>query len=194
MFSPHQYHVVLGMRAYGPSSAHLAPPGHRNAPVSLLDLAPTILEFLHTDSSDSYDGQSLLPLIRSDIDSEASFNSRIRFTESEYNPQGFITPDMTPSAIANAVRVYRLDPVTDRILVRSELIDQIMSSRQYAALLGDSLAAAIPSSAGGYPYRFVYEPGHRGDDPKEEARLREALEDRFGIRFGGEVTVVRLTP
>ncbi len=191
VFSPHQYHVVLGMRAYGPSSVNFAPPGHRNAPVSLLDLAPTILEFLHVDPDESCDGQSLLPLIQSGMDSEASFISRIRFTESEYNPQGFISPEMTPSAIANAARVYRLDPVTDRILVRSELIDQIMSSRQYAAMLGDSFAGAVPSSASGGPYRFVYAPGNPGGDPKEETRLRQALEKRFGVRFEGEPTEIK---
>jgi arylsulfatase A-like enzyme len=183
VFSPHQYHVVLGIRAYGHAALLINHRGPLHEPVSLLDLAPTVLDLLHIQPRDSSDGQSLAALLQSVPGAGAAFDGRVRFTESEYNPQGFSLDNFDPSALANAARVFRLDPVTDRITVRPELLDWIMSNRQYAALLGDSLAGAVPNGSGADSYRFVFEPGSGPDTPQERLRLRQALEGRFTIRF-----------
>ncbi len=98
---------------------------------------------------------------------------------------------MTASALAAAATVYRVDAHTDRLQVRPELIATILSTRQYAALLGNSFAAAVPKATGGNPYRFVYGPAADRADPGEEARLRDALEKRFGIQFGGVTTEIK---
>jgi arylsulfatase A-like enzyme len=193
VFSPHQYRVVLGIRAYGRAQSLISQAGMLKEPVSLLDLTPTVLDLLHMQPQESFDGQSLAGLLQSTPGAADQFDGRIRFTESEYNPQGFSLESFTPSALATAARVYRLDPATDRIAVRPDLIDWIMSTRQYAALLDDSFAAAVPGEAGGEPYRFVFEPGHGPDTPLKRARLRQALEDRFGIRFGSETTSIKPT-
>jgi arylsulfatase A-like enzyme len=187
VFSPHQYRVVLGVRAYGAARTAVSHHGLVDAPVSLADLTPTILDLLNIESTESFDGRSLAPLLQSGADSAGELAGRIRFTESEYNPQGFSVDQLTPSALAAAARVYQLDPVTDRITVRSSLIEQIMSTRQYAALLGDSFAAAVPNDAAGGKYRFFYQPASEPGNPQEQARLRQALEERFDIRFGDEI-------
>jgi arylsulfatase A-like enzyme len=191
VFSPRQYQTVLGFRGYGQAAALLPPPRAVDGHVSLLDITPTILDLLKASTPEPLDGMSLLPLFRSEPDAAARFADRIRFTESEYNPGGFDTSNMTASALAAAAMVYRVDPRTDRLKVRADMIETILSTRQYAALLGDSFAAAVPKDTGGSPYRFVYEPGAGGSDPKQQARLREALETRFRIQFGGETTVIK---
>ena len=194
VFSPHQYHVVLGIRAYGRARSLISREGPVDEPVSLLDLAPTVLDLLHVRSGDSFDGDSLASLLQSSAGADEEFKGRIRFTESEYNPQGFSMENFTPSALAAAARVYRLNPATDRITVRPELINWIMSTRQYAALLDDSFAAAVPREGGGAPYRFVYEPAPGQDSPQQQERLRKALETRFGVRFGSntiDITAAR---
>jgi arylsulfatase A-like enzyme len=184
VFSPHQYRVVLGMRAYGRAASLVTHTGPLHEPVSLLDLAPTVLDLLHIQSRDSFDGQSLAPLLQSVPDAGEQFRGRVRFTESEYNPQGFSADSFDPSALATAASVFRLDPVTDRITVRADLLDWIMSARQYAALADGSFAGAVPGGADGY--RLVYEPGSAPETPQARARLREALEGRFGIHFSPE--------
>jgi hypothetical protein len=158
-----------------------------NDPVSLVDIVPTILDLLHLDLKENFDGLSLMTLLRRTSAPNGEFSERIRFTESEYNPQGFTPGRMTPSVLAAAAKIYRLDSGTDRITVRSELIDSILSSRQYAALLGDRLmAAAIPDEAGDGRYELIYMPIPAGapEQPQDRPRLREALQQRFGIRFG----------
>jgi arylsulfatase A-like enzyme len=184
VFSPHQYRVVLGMRAYGDAS-HLIPrPSLQHDPVSLVDLAPTILDLIGLPMANDFDGQSLVPLFRPGKGAILDLTSRIRFTESEYNPQGFSFDKFTASALAAAAQVYRLDSTTDRITVRPDKIDSIMSTRQYAALLNDSMAAAVPADGDDRAYRLVYIPLHdsRGDT-REQSLLRQALEERFGLRF-----------
>ncbi len=191
VFSPRQYHTVLGFRAYGTAVGLLPSPRAVDGPVSLLDIVPTLLDVLKLSATQPLDGQSLLPLFRGEPAAAAQFADRIRFTESEYNPAGFDTSNMTTSALAAAATVYRVDARTDRLQVRPELIETILSARQYAALLGDSFAAAVPKATGGSPYRFVYEPGTGRADPREEARLRDALEKRFGILFGEVMTEIK---
>lgn len=185
VFSPHQYRVVLGIRAYG-NAANLIPhAGVVHDPVSLVDLAPTILDLLGLPSRMDFDGQSLVPLIRLTGDT-TGFAERIRFTESEYNPQGFSLDQFTASALAAAAKVYRLDSHTDRITVRVDKIDSIMSSRQYAALMGNgAIGAAIPGNDSDGSYEFIYVPSDRSDrnDAGDSAQLREALHKRFGIEI-----------
>jgi hypothetical protein len=187
VFSPPQFRTVLGFRAYGTAAEML--PGARRIPepVSLTDIAPTIMDLLDLEAPEDFDGESLLPLVYSTPSAAAHFADRIRFTESEYNPRGFDFRKMTASAVAHAAMVYQVDAQTDRLKVREHMIDVILSTRQYAALLGDSLAAAVPDEAADGLYRFVHlrvDPADASPpDPRNEARLREALEQRFGVRF-----------
>jgi hypothetical protein len=43
-----------------------------------------------------------------------------------------------------AAAYYRVDPVTDRVLVRTELLSQVLVHRQFAALKGNSMLAVVP--------------------------------------------------
>jgi arylsulfatase A-like enzyme len=191
VFSPHQYHTVLGFRAFGAAKALLPGPRSIDEPVSMIDIAPTILDLLHAPARESMDGESLLPLFRNDEGAAARFAGRVRFTESEYNPTGLDTSKMTASAIAAAAMAYRVNPRTDRLEVRSDMLGTIMSTRQYAALLDGAFAAAVPQESGGGPYRFVYRPRPGDAGPDEPVLLREALQERFGIEFSGEMTSIK---
>ncbi|HTQ37343.1 MAG TPA: sulfatase-like hydrolase/transferase [Steroidobacteraceae bacterium] len=192
VLSPRQYHTVLGLRAYGAAAALLPPPRTVAEPVSLLDITPTVLDLLRTTPAQPLDGMSLLPLLREEPGAAQRFAARVRFTESEYNPGGFDTSTMTASALAAAAMVYQVDPRTDRLRVRRELIQTILDTRQYAVLCGGSFAAALPKETGGSPYTLVYAPGPGRRDPHEQARLSQALEQKFNIRFGDRT--IRISP
>lgn len=185
VFSPSQYRVVLAFRAYGAAAWRLDSTGRRNEPVSLMDVAPTVLDLLDINTGDSFDGISIAPLMRPYPAAGLDLEDRIRFTESEYNPQGFDPREFTVRELAEAARVYRLDPSTDRITVREDMLDSIMATRQYAALLGSRLmAAAVPGlrDDGRYELVFVRHPeSQTANLPDDEQRLRDAMEQRFGL-------------
>lgn len=184
VFSPPQYQVVLGFRGYGSAGSLLQQPARLDAPVSLLDIAPTVLEMLALESPEPLDGMSLAALLAAEPGASVPLGNRIRYTETEYNPQGFSPMQVDKDKLALAAKVYRLDPHTDRILVRMEYMDSIMANRQYAALQGPhALATAIPGEQG---YRLVYIPDVRegvAGNANEAGHLQQALQERFGIRF-----------
>jgi arylsulfatase A-like enzyme len=145
VLSPHQYHVVMAMRAYGDARIKVPVGTQIDAPVSLEDIAPTLAEISGLQSRQPFDGQSLVPLLRGAPGAEEPFRQRIRYTETEFNPKGVaIGVQTTTSALGNAVRYYRVDPKTDRLEVRPELVQEVYQTRQFAAILGDRMVAAIP--------------------------------------------------
>lgn len=186
VFSPSQYRVVLAFRGFGDGAKSLGPASGREAPVSLLDVAPTILDLLGLDSTEEFDGKSLAAMLESSGGAGVP-DDRIRFTESEYNPQGFNPADFTTSQLVSAARIYRLDPSTDRVTVRPDMLGSIMSSRQYAALLGNrAMGAAVPGIREDGRHEFIFVPlieGH-ADTASDAERLRKAIQQRFGIELG----------
>jgi len=182
VFSPSQYRVVLGMRGFGPAAKLLPPPRHFTEPVSLLDLTPTLMSMLGRPDSGDYDGISLVPLLRGER--SVADDQRIRFTETEYNPIGFTAEQASPSAVAAAASVYKLDPVTDRITIRMDRLDWIMANRQFAALLGNRMiGAAVPAGKRAGTYDFVFLDLGGNGVQSDADRLREALRTRFKLRF-----------
>jgi hypothetical protein len=189
VLSPQQYRVVLGMRAFGAARTAAFEPRKISDPVSLIDVAPTIVELVGTAGSDSMDGWSLAPLLQNSHVARQQFAARFRFTESEFNPRGFQPGNtLTESALALIARFYQLDPDTDRIEVRPDRLASIMSDRQYAALRGDQLLAAVPAADAGFRFLFADINGNSvtewddQDEPPNVARgeLLMAFNDRFG--------------
>jgi arylsulfatase A-like enzyme len=189
VFSPAQYRVVLGFRAFGRAATLVRQPARVDAPASLLDIAPTLLELLDIERNEAFDGLSLAGLLTGVPGAEGPGADRIRFTETEYNPLGFSPLQVENDKLALAAKVYRLDPDSDRILVRTEYMKEIMANRQYAALWGRNLlATAIPGERG---YQFLVIPDlEKGSTGNAVAgpRLQQALQDRFGIRFAPEMS------
>jgi arylsulfatase A-like enzyme len=186
VFSPDQYHVVLGMRSYG---NELLPGNDEfDLPVSLEDVAPTMLDLLDLDGDQDFDGRSLLPYVQGDDGS--SLAGRIRFLETEFNPAG-ISPEVvaTASAISTAIDKYEVDPATDRVLVRKEFIGEMLDTRQYAAESGGRIFASIPASDYRQQHLLYYDPATgtprwfgsppTAADGAEVTVLWEALEQRF---------------
>jgi arylsulfatase A-like enzyme len=192
VFSPSQYRVVLGMRGYGPATQLLPAPGTLAAPVSLIDVAPTLLALLGLDAPDSHDGISLVQLFRSQDDER--LRDRLRYTETEYNPAGFTSKHASPSAVAAAASVYRLDPVSDRIEIRADKLAWMLANRQFAAILGNrAIGAAIPSESPG-SYRFVYLPLQEAPSQEDENTLRSALQGHFSLTLASPYGLKRDRP
>lgn len=195
VLSPHQYRVLLAIRGFGKAARTLGPPAKITAAASLEDIAPTIDEVLQLGMPKAFDGRSLLPLLRGDATAAASMQGRIRFTETEFNPRGFMPHEQqTPSAVANAMRSYEIDRETGRLYMRRKKHNLLLRQRQYAALRGSEIVAAIPgtysdemrfiyidTARNGFPHRLEGAP-----DPSlgpNAAALWTALHQRFGAAF-----------
>ena len=188
VMSPHQYGVVLAMRAFGRAELPGAA-GSFDWPVSLLDLRPTIEEFATGTAPSGVDGISLLPLL-ADPAQAASIDSRVRFTETDFNTPSTLAGHYEASGIIDEAAVfYELDPATGWMQFRSNRLPFLMAHKQRAALSRDSLLAAIPGPADGsvawlftdrrspLPRRLVGRPDP-GTEP-EAARLWDALHAHF---------------
>lgn len=164
VLAPDQFRVVLGVRL--PQSAGLVATGRTiDAPVSVEDINPTVRALLGIAPSTRADGHSLLPLLTNSDATVAEFAERIRFTESEFTPKGVLdaTNRLSTSGVASASRYYAIDPVSDRISVRRELVIALLEARQFAALSNKALVAAIPDPQGGdHGYVLLRDPFIQG--------------------------------
>ena len=194
VLEPLQYHVVLGMRAYGAAAALIHRRGDVSAPVSLEDLAPTLLDLLGI-AGPATDGRSLKPLLQGTPGAEATFADRIRVTETEFNPTGVIDAagEVSSTGVAAASLYYELDPVSDRLEMRAEKLNQMVARRQFAAFGADEILAALPlPDAQGFQllvvqprrgtFAWLDSPPSPRTDP-QRARLWDALRARLGHRL-----------
>lgn len=154
VFAMEQYQVLLAMRAFGNDLIDAEHPPRIEVPASLEDIAPTVLEVLGLGAVDSFDGMSLASLLTGEATDSRAWSERVRYLETEYNPPGFsVSGSVTASQLDVAAQTYRVDPDTDRLTIRPEMIDKILQQRQFAALRDESILAALPTQ--GYEKQFV---------------------------------------
>lgn len=190
VFGKHQYKVLLAFRRFG-AAAHTSNSARIvDVPASLEDVAPTILDTLGIQTQDEFDGISLAGL----IDGTNSHNlpsERIRFIETEFNPRD-IAPNelMHTSALVDAASYYRVDPVSDRVEIRAERLEEILNSRQYAALRRNKMVVAAPrkelKGPSSYSMFVVVDEGkpvelgsYADQHDPEVGELLQALKSRF---------------
>lgn len=194
VLSPHQYKVLLAFRAYGHAKSLLRGPERLDYPASLEDVTPTVLELLGHSNAAGYDGVSLAGLLdRHALADASSMPRRIRFTETEFNPRGIVPgTQIKGSAIVGAAAYYRVDSVTDRLELKTSLFEEMMRSRQYAALEGQRQLIALPRNDDqGFEYLIVEregeEPKRLRDVPAPELSGFEDLWTALHSRFSGEL-------
>ncbi len=188
VMSPHQYGVLLALRAYGRASLP-GPPRIHDWPVSLEDLRPTLEEFATGQAPADVDGLSLLPFLAEPA-LASRLATRVRFTETDFNTPATLAGRYEASGIIDEAAVfYELDPVSGWMQLRQDRLPMLLARKQRAALSSQSLLAAIPD-ADGRNLRFLYTDRHdplprpleARPDPTaqpEAARLWDALQARF---------------
>ncbi len=188
VMSPHQYSVLLAMRAYGRARLPGAAAAH-DWPVSLEDLRPTLEEFATGRRPADVDGVSLLPYLGMPAGA-APLASRVRFTETDFNTPSTLAGRYEASGIIDEAAVfYELDPDSGWMQLKSAKLPILLARKQRAALSSTALLAAIPDPDGRF-HRYLYttrrDPLPRvlegRPDPAAEpeaARLWDALQARY---------------
>jgi hypothetical protein len=186
VFSRDQYNVVLAMRSFGNDIVESGAGRVVDAPVTLEDLTPTLLDLLGIETTEDFDGESLLPVMAGNAFAD---KSRVRFLETEFNPPGISAAGMPSfSAILDTVDVYSIDVDTDRVSIRPEFTDDLLAKRQYAAERDGRILAAVPGQdeteqallffdSGSREIEWLDAPPTAADD--ELFSLWTALEHRF---------------
>ncbi len=155
VLSPHQFSAFLALRGFGevdlPRAFH-----EFDAPVSLVDLAPTALDLLGVGSAATFDGASLRPVIAGDARATVAFLARVRFTET-----GFRTPKIADgdfderSVLGDAAAFFRMNPANGRFELRAELMPDLLADKERAALSRDWLLASLPNRADKLTQKYV---------------------------------------
>lgn len=190
VLSLHQFHVLLAARGFGPQESRIGI-GQSAAPVTLVDLAPTVLEAVGVLPESHLDGDSLLPILQRNSQAEQAFLSRPRFTETG------ITATLTPAGdvdevatVRSAADFYRMNNENGRLEVREERLKNLLADKERAVMIGPLILAAVPPSnsfgprfiamdmRGGLPTLLVRPPTE--DRDAEWLPLWAAMHDHYG--------------
>jgi hypothetical protein len=145
LLSADQYHCVLGFQLY--KNKHLITiPSRMNNRVALLDIAPTLLEFIHIKPPHTMDGISLYSIIRN---SKNRPPARAFIMESGMLPnQKLLTVEKTQ---ALGKQLFKVTPKQGLLQIRTEKLAFLDSQKLYAILKDDWILALYPTHQGYLP-------------------------------------------
>ena len=137
ILSPKQYHSVLAFRIYKKGQI-ITQNSQINTRVALIDLAPTILDFLHLDNKQTMDGISLLQSI---LNPMFALPQRIFFIESGMFPNQLLSKE---KSIEIGERFYNVNPINGELEIKASKINEVNNQKLYGILSGDWVLALYP--------------------------------------------------
>jgi arylsulfatase A-like enzyme len=193
VLSPSQYQVLLAFAGFGSAATKVAA-GTSSFPASLEDVTPTVLELLETGTAgQAFDGRSLHQELAG-APAPAGLETRIRFTETDFNLPRVLAGDFNVKWLAEAaIDYYRVNPSSGWVEIRPERVRPMMGYKERAAIQGEWLLAALPGLNGATLYGLVNRnsgvarvleaaPAPGASDPA--AVLFHALQQRFPGELG----------
>jgi hypothetical protein len=189
VLSKSQYQVLLSFRTFGRAQNFGTEGRAFTHPVTVEDLAPTILGFLGIGGDPlRTTGESLLPLLASGQDDHAAGPERIRFTETDLRvlPKSTGGVDEVATARQNSA-FFAVDPVTARLAIRPAYAPLAVAYKERAAFTRDQLLAAMPAGPYAHEYIFIdFVKKHGrllmerpGDDEPAAQRLWDAMSEHY---------------
>ena len=134
VLSEKQYQVVFGYRRYGEKMRAKK----ETSLISLLDVAPTVLDALHVSPLTHSDGQSLLRPIKNNRPIFIETGDRMDAIETSHIRLGQV--------LKEAINAYEIDPVTGSLWLTNDALKSVIANKQRAVLQGDWLFAEMPAS------------------------------------------------
>jgi len=193
VLSRSQYQVLLGFRTFGGARGYGTEGRDFGYPVTVEDIAPTILEFLGVGGNPlGASGVSLLSKLESGPGANLDEPERIRFTETDLRvlpaPGGGV--DEAATARRNSV-FFEVDRESARLHIRPLMAPLAVAYKERAAFTKDHLLAAIP--AGPYAHQYVYIDfaSHHGkllmERPGAGEPVAQRLWDALATNYKGEL-------
>lgn len=190
VLSRSQYQVVLGIHGYGSANVPKRA-AEIDAPVSLVDIEPTILDLLALPPPTT-DGLSLKPLLDRDESARQKFESRVRFTESGIRaPLAADGTLRSSEALAMASALYLVNKDTGRFELRADVLPQLLEQRERAALYGRYLVASLPQKDAPARRVVIDQTGHErphvlddlGNEPEDVRHAWLSLAEHYGAEL-----------
>jgi len=133
-----QYHVLLAFKGFG-MSIH---PNTISSRVSLFDVAPTILDYLHLPALPRADGISLTACFTTNC----LLPKRSLYLETGYTFSEIEKKDIfIDKVIHGAIGMYAIDKKTGLIFLKPQVAHAIVIDKQHAILKGNWLLAQYPA-------------------------------------------------
>jgi predicted RNA binding protein YcfA (HicA-like mRNA interferase family) len=144
VLSMKQYHPLLAFKIYG------GPPinqiGSRTLVTSLIDIAPTVLDYLHV-ANPGMQGISLMPEITAFP--QTGLGDRPLFMETEFTLPSILTADPSIASVLNqGISYYDLNLKTGILQVKPMIGKLIIKGKQRAVIQGRWMLAFYPNSKG----------------------------------------------
>lgn len=202
VFSPVQYQVLLGFRAFGDQLGFGGAGRDLAGGATVEDISPTILDLVGvTGDPLRATGRSLAAALRSGADdARVAPADRVRFTETDLrvlpNPDGSVDEVATGR---NNSRFFEIDPATGRLHIRQRYVPLALAFKERAAFDEKQLLAAIPAGPHGHQYILVDKVTTQGrlllerpapGDPDAQ-RLWDAMHAHFGGEMKQAVSITR---
>lgn len=142
-----QYQVLLAFNYFGKSGTQswLLSPHAVSVRASLLDLAPTILEFLHQPQMQKVDGRSLLPYLFDPLKKEMV--SMPQYLETGYSVSEIETNKIAvEKVVSRTIQLYEVNPQSGYLSVKQSVKPAVLENKQRAVLWGPWLLARYPAT------------------------------------------------
>ncbi len=134
-----QQHVLLAFKLYGAVPTHHFFP---TTPASLIDITPTILDYLHI-ASPLRDGVSLLPILQQ---AKSTIEQRPLFFETGLTTMGLLTASPNvDNILSDNINYYTTSKAQNTLVLKQEVIPQIIHGKQRAVLIWPWLLARYPN-------------------------------------------------
>jgi len=202
VLSPAQFKVLLGFRSFGEFQGLRSAGREWDIPVTVEDIAPTILNLLAVPGDPlNATGMSLFHVLRDEQPDEPTFAmDRVRFTETDLSvlPAADGGVDEIGTARKNSM-FFRVDQSTGRLEISEPVEPLAVAFKERAAFSKDELLAALPAGPDAHQYllfdlatgngRLLLE--RPGSEQPESQRLWDALHSHFGAELKPAVAVTR---
>ncbi|KTD49159.1 sulfatase-like hydrolase/transferase [Legionella quateirensis] len=137
ILSPKQYHSVLAFKIFNHGTL-ITGTDKIKTRVALIDLAPTILSFLHLGSKHNMDGISLLNSV---LNSKSPLPQRTFFIESGMYPNQDFSKE---KAIEIGHKIYNVNPKTGELELKPNELIKINHDKLYGVIRGNWILALYP--------------------------------------------------
>ncbi len=136
-----QAHPLLAFKLYG---AMQNQPGPRDFTASLIDISPTVLDYLHLPRT-TMQGVSLLPDIT--MNQATGIGDRPIFIETEFTLPSILTADPSITKVLDeGIGYYQLDKATGMLEVKPMFTRLIIKGKQRAVVQGSWMLAMYPNA------------------------------------------------
>lgn len=144
VLSMKQYHPLLAFKIYGGPPVNQI--GSRTLVTSLIDIAPTVLDYLHV-ANPGMQGISLMPEITAFP--QTGLGDRPLFMETEFTLPSILTADPSiASVLSQGISYYDLNLKTGILQVKPMIGKLIIKGKQRAIIQGKWMLAYYPNSTG----------------------------------------------